>query len=170
MTKVNRRKHVILGLRLATVLCMFLLNIGSVCAETAEIMLSSCEGVVDAQVTEQGIALPTDFETGKCWGAFSVLETVSGILEKLPSDYDLSRAPNDCLVADKQTALIYRSILGLNIPQGVSRKQVITIFVNYAKRHPEKLHADFFLVARDAIREAFPCGGRTGTDSNKKPK
>ena len=42
-------------------------------------------------------------------------------------------------------------------PEEGTRTQLIQIFVQYATRHPELYHEDFWRVAHAALREAFPC-------------
>ena len=100
-------------------------------------MLSACQGVVDAKLlTDDRIAFDRDFDTGLCWGAFSVINIVTDVASDPPNRY---------------------SIFGVCAPKGVSRSQSVRIFAEYANRNLQRLHEEFFWVARDALREVFPC-------------
>ncbi len=45
----------------------------------------------------------------------------------------------------------------------VTVTQMIAIFVDYTKRHPERYSEDFIDVALDAMRSAFPCPLQSAT-------
>ena len=110
---------------------------GMLLAESAERMLSACKDIAEAKMTDdQHIVLKQDMDTGLCWGAFSILQTVLRIV---------SAPPNR------------RVIFGVCAPEGSTRSQYVKIFVEYATKNPRRLHEDFFFVARDALRETFPC-------------
>ena len=118
-------------MRLAFILLVFM-----ACAawgETAEEMRSSCGKVVEASVTEGKVALPTDFESGRCWGAFASI----------------------------QRAIAARSagahILRVCAPENSTRTQLIAIFIDFVKLNPKLMSEDFFITAVDSLRQAFPC-------------
>jgi hypothetical protein len=100
-------------------------------------MLSSCK-VLAGDVRLLGdnkIWMPTDFESGKCWGAFATLQ--AAIVR---------------IVGESKTP-----VFGVCSPENSTRTQLISIFVEYAKKNPRFLNEDFFTVAIRALREAFPC-------------
>ena len=107
-----------------------------VLAESTEEMLSSCRRLAEANVANTEVELPQDFETGRCWGAFAVIQKVTALV----------------IAPSKQPALLVCS------PSESTRTQYIAIFVEYTKRNPRRLNEDFFFVALTALREAFPCG------------
>jgi len=107
-------------------------------AETAERMASACKTVDEASVIDDDhIALTLTFDTGVCWGAFSALQMAFNAVD----------------TAHSNTPVFYVCSAG----KGSSRSQWIKIFLAYTKRHPERLNEDFFYVARDALKEVFPC-------------
>jgi len=117
-------------------LLLFVLTITSVAsAESAEHMLSSCRWVETAHFRGEDVAVPRDFESGMCWGAFDVVQTVIGVVA------DPAKGP----------------IFGVCAPSESTRTQLIAIFVEYVKRNPKTMSDDFFFAARKALREVFPC-------------
>jgi len=76
-----------------------------------------------------------NFETGQCWGAFATLQRVSRY-------------------ADRNNKILLP--IGCSPPKS-TRTQLIAIFVEYAKKHPEEWHVDFVDIALKAFRTAFPC-------------
>ena len=44
-------------------------------------------------------------------------------------------------------------------PQGVDTGQAVRVVVAYLRRHPERLHEDFYQLTVDAMHEAWPCKG-----------
>jgi hypothetical protein len=44
-------------------------------AETTQEMLSACRDLSTARVTGDQVSLPQDFGSGRCWGAFDVIQT-----------------------------------------------------------------------------------------------
>lgn len=105
-----------------------------VSAETFETLLSSCKAVADARVRSEKVTLPQDFESGVCWGAFSVFQGV-------------------IVVADQNGHRIF----GVCTPSKSTRTQEIAVFVEFARRNPQRLHEEAFDVVLDALRKAFPC-------------
>jgi hypothetical protein len=107
-------------------------------AESAEVMLSACREVASARVSENTAEIPEDFDSGMCWGAFAATQKAIVIT----NSRNASEGP----------------VLGVCAPSESNRTQLIAVFIEYARTHPERLHEDFFLVALDALRKAFPCG------------
>jgi hypothetical protein len=121
-----------------------LLVIGFVCAapfafsQSAEEMASNCKGIVDAKIVNDQIAVPSDFQSGVCWGAFGTIQTIVTIVPRsFPQNGPLFEV---CL------------------PHEGTRSQLIRIFMAYTERHPERLHEDYFFIATTALKQAFPCG------------
>src|SRR5689334_11768961 len=102
----------------------------AVFAETAGQMLSACKGVSEAKILDDRIQLPEDIDAGLCWGAFSVIDTVTNVMNP----------PNRNVIFE------------VCVPEGVARSQEVAIFVEYAKRNPQRLHENFFFVARDPLK------------------
>jgi len=103
-------------------------------------MLSACKKLADdTRVLDDGkILMPTDFESGKCWGAFATYQSMISLT-----------------TLDGKTR-----VLGVCAPANSTRTQIIAIFVEYARRNPRRLNEDFILVALDALRDAFLCTSR----------
>lgn len=102
--------------------------------QTAAEMLSSCRPVAKADISGDYAAFTQNFETGQCWGAFSVIQQTAR----------WGKADQDRL-------------LGVCAPAKSRLSQFIAVFVHYAENHPERLHEDFVRIAYDSLREAFPC-------------
>ena len=103
-------------------------------ASTQE-MLTACKPIVDqARVSGGRIELPKDFHAGRCWGAFAILQEVI-----------------------THTDASGREIYNVCAPPNSTRSQLIAIFVEYAKKNPQRYHEEFFNVALDALRSSFPC-------------
>jgi hypothetical protein len=120
-----------------TLLAPLLLLAHSASAESTQVLLSSCKSLSEVKVNDNAtFKMPQDFDTGRCWGAFAVMQKVINIT-----------------ISSEEPAL------GVCAPETSSRTQLIAIFVDYARRHPSRYHEDFFLVALDALQAAFPCEG-----------
>jgi hypothetical protein len=119
----------------AMLICVLLLLPVPAFGQSSEDMMSACRKVVDAQVSDQTVVLPTDFHSGMCWGAFASIQAASRII-----------------YTDEP-----RPVLRVCAPASSTRTQLVAVFMRYAKEHPERLHEGFFQVAWDALRQAFPC-------------
>jgi hypothetical protein len=111
---------------------------------SAEEMVSNCKAVRRANVGDGKINLPTDFRTGECWGAFLSFQSAIHYAGNINVDGSKSK--------------FYRMLFGVCAPPNATTPQLIKIFLVYADRHPEQLNKDFFQVALNANKEAFPCG------------
>jgi len=49
------------------------------------------------------------------------------------------------------------SFFDVSAPTESRRTQLISIFVDYARRNPKRLHDDFLDTAIEALRSVFPC-------------
>lgn len=103
--------------------------------ETAEEMLSACRPITQAKISNGTIDLPSDFESGTCWGAFGMLQSVLFLTE--PGG---QRSLHACPSSD------------------VTRTELIAIFVKYIEEHPEEYNKGFSLVALNSILKVYPCG------------
>jgi Rap1a immunity proteins len=108
-------------------------------AETTEEMVSKCRAITTAKVTGDQINLPTGFDSGVCWGAFAVVSQMMDMTTTDSGDKPLFRV---CL------------------PNGSTRSQLIQVFEQYAIKHPERDHEDFWFVVHASLREAFPCAAQ----------
>jgi hypothetical protein len=97
-------------------------------AESAEEMASNCKDIPSAAIADGKIAIPQDFNSGVCWGAFASLQ-----------------------------AAIRFPFYDICAPENSTRSQLIQVFLAYMRQHPEKLNEDFFLAIYGATRQAFPC-------------
>jgi hypothetical protein len=111
------------------------LTIGVAHSESTEEMLSACKALSEPTIAEHQVALPQNFETGQCWGAFATLR----------------RVLNMAVPPSKQP------VFGVCAPKDSNRTQHIAIFIEFARRNPQRLHEDFVLVAMEAMHGAFPC-------------
>lgn len=105
-------------------------------AESTLEMRDSCKGIVDGPAGLDGqILVPTTFEAGTCWGAFSAVQGFG------------------TLSIEGETT----GLLRLCMPPAVTRKQLVEVFYRYAGSNPQLLHEDWHYVAWLSIRDAFPC-------------
>ena len=117
---------------------LFLIWASPAGAESTEEMLSACRKVAVAEIIDGGkVGVPTDFDSGSCWGAFAALQKIVNLVDS--------------------RAVTTMPIFHICSPPNSTRTQLVSIFVEYARRHPERLHEDFVFVAFDALRSAFPC-------------
>lgn len=124
------------GMKITTLALVMVFSLGCGCrAETTEEMVSSCKAVAAAQVTNQHVSLPHDFDSGVCWGAFATIQTVMTLLDPTTS----------------------RHLLPGCVPAGSTRTQLIQVFLVYAQSHPEEYQKDYFVVALTSMYKAFPC-------------
>jgi hypothetical protein len=128
-----------LARRTSLAVVLLLASVGTASAESTAEMLSSCKSLSEAAVTGDRVTVTKDFPSGMCWGAFAVVQRV--------------------------IATTYRSgqtvfTVGVCAPTESKRTQLIAVFVDYARRNPQRLHEDFFAVATDALTVAFPCQSR----------
>lgn len=111
------------------------LDVSSVRAETAGEVAGWCHYYdVAVESVDHRFVAPTDPNAFFCWGSFAAIQELSRYV-------DAKRHP----------------LLGMCLPPGGSRLQLIRVFDRYVFRHPELEHLDFVNVARTAFHEAFPC-------------
>jgi hypothetical protein len=122
--------------RLGLLFILILAFAAKFCAgETAEEMLSACRPITQAKISNGTVDLPSDFESGTCWGAFGMLQSVLFLQE--PNG---ERTLHSCPSSD------------------VTRTELTAIFVKYVTEHPEDYSKGFQLVALNSILKVYPCG------------
>jgi Rap1a immunity proteins len=119
---------------------LLLIVVGLCCAkpsraETTEEMLSACRPFTQANVADGKVRIESDYDTGVCWGAFSVVQA-------LLSARNLETK---------------KPMLWACAPDTSTRTQLISVFVHYAESHPEKYSDIFLQSVVDAMQQAFPC-------------
>lgn len=117
-----------------TVVSLGLLRPEPAVAQTAQLLLSSCRPVAQAEVTEQGIRFARNFETGLCWGAFGMLQSAINL-------YDGRRG----------------TVLAVCAPEESTRSQLVQVFVRFAEANPARLHEDGNQLAIESLQLAYPC-------------
>jgi len=129
---------------LSLFLLMLVFSAVVVHSQTAGEMASNCKGVSAAKVTDQSVEIPSDTRSGICWGAFLSIQFAIRYVghQNLDGSYSPSIKPLFSVCARK----------------GVDAYELVKVFVSYTDRHPERLHKEFFQVAMESAREAFPCG------------
>lgn len=107
-------------------------------SQTAEEMASNCAKLPEAEISNGQVSVPGDFKSGLCWGAFSAFQ--------IATHY-----------ADGAGTSQFKPLFKICYPDGVTTSQLIKIFLAFVERHPEQYHKEFFQVALNANKEAFPC-------------
>jgi hypothetical protein len=103
-------------------------------AESTAELLGSCKTVADGKVEGDKIWFREDYATGTCWGTFATFQRAINTL-------------------DDKRLRFFR----VCAPATSTRHQLIAIFVEYARRNPQRLHEDFYPVVLSALVDAFPC-------------
>lgn len=101
---------------------------------SVESMLPSCKGI---KLQADG-AVYTDNKSDAelCWGAFLVIQRGASFM-------------------DRDGKMPWRACP----PPDSSAFQLVSIFIAYADKHPERWHEDFTSVAIESLQIAFPCPG-----------
>src|SRR6266513_1423260 len=122
-----------------TAVCLIfgLLSTDALAVETTQEMLSACRAFATAEVSGDTARFPQNFDTGICWGAFTMIQ-------KVIIDVDENRRPIYGVCARPKSRLI----------------QLIAIFPKYAENTPQRLHEHFSRVAFESLQKAFRCKGR----------
>lgn len=79
-------------------------------------------------------SLPPTFTSGRCWGSFSAAQGLLGL-------------------ADSSN----RALLGVRLPEDMSRTRMIDCFVEFMKAQPELASKEFGWVLILCFRTRFPC-------------
>ena len=100
-------------------------------------VVSTCKQISVMKTNERVTMLPRDFDSGVCWGVF-------GVLEQFVKTSDEAKRPP-------------QPASGICVPENVARSRLIAAFSDFLKTHPERNQEEFYPVARDALKAAFPC-------------
>ena len=103
-------------------------------AQTAQQLLSACKPIAQGEVSEEGIRFARTYETGLCWGLFSMLQF-------------------NIVTVDERRRPMY----AVCAPETSSRAQLVQIFVKFAESVPARLHEEGNRLALESLRQAFPC-------------
>ncbi len=103
-------------------------------ADSVQEMLSACRPIAKADVISGQVMFPQNFSTGYCWGAFTSIQKV--------------------IVHTDEN---WRPLYAVCAPPGNTLSQLIAILVAFGEKNPQRLHEDFFGVALESFRSAFPC-------------
>jgi hypothetical protein len=129
------RGQILAGLISFAVVC---LAWGPLLAETAEEMTAACSPFATAKVSGSAEGARVEFrrtwDSGLCWGAFSAIQGLSAFVDERG-----------------------RGILHACVPPESTRTQLIAVFLEHVRRHPEQLHLPYDQVAINALVTAFPC-------------
>lgn len=112
---------------------------------TAGEMFESCRPFRGVDFTREQLQLPSDFQTGVCWGTFLALYYASNMVDG--SD---------------------RPLFHICPPQGTTAAQFVNVYLAYLEAHPDFYGEPFILSAGASLIKAFPCHGRTLTSDGRK--
>jgi hypothetical protein len=105
-------------------------------SETGNGLLQACEALErEARISGDNIQLPNKADIHKCWGYMAAVQDFSGAV-----DYETGKR-------------LFGSCPG---PK-TNLTQLIRVFTNYARTHPQELHEKASLLVYRAMLEAFPC-------------
>jgi Rap1a immunity proteins len=104
-------------------------------AQNGEKMLQACEILQrGSHVEGDTIYLPPGNDVNQCWGFMSAVQQYSTL-------------------ADRDG----RPLLSACPPPDATQAQIIRVFIEYARGHPDKLNLRAAAVAFNAMADAFPC-------------
>jgi hypothetical protein len=105
-------------------------------ADTAQEMAGYCEAYrTTVTVSPQVFKLTATPESRVCWGAFSVIQGLGAVWDPGAK----------------------HSQLGVCLPEGSTRTELVKVFLRYMDVHPQVGHLHFEQVVVTAIQEAWPC-------------
>jgi hypothetical protein len=107
-------------------------------ADSTSEIVTACRAIaLDANATAEKVTFPMTFDTGRCWGAFAVVQQAA------------THGDNN-----------KRSLYGICAPPESTRLQLVRLVYDYSERNPQRREERFFDVALDALRGTFPCPSR----------
>lgn len=107
----------------------------SVQAQTAGEMLKACEIAQRGMHVEGShVFLPPGADVNQCWGFIEAVQEYS-------------------MLADQDG----RTLLHACPPEAGMTTQVLRVFIDYARAHPDKMHLPAAAVAFNAMADAFSC-------------
>jgi Rap1a immunity proteins len=105
-------------------------------SETGNGLLQACEALErEIRISGNNIQLPNRTDVYKCWGYMSAVQDFSIIVDSETREPLLNFCPGP------KTTLT----------------QLIRVFTNYARTHPQELHEKASVLVLRAIQIAFPC-------------
>ena len=104
-------------------------------SETGNGLPQACEALErDIRISGKNVQLPARADVHKCWGYMGAVQDLS--------------------VAVDETG---KPLLGSCPSPKTTLTQLIRVFTNYARAHPQELHEKAALLAGRAMQSAFPC-------------
>jgi hypothetical protein len=105
-------------------------------SESGDALLQACEALErTVRISGDKVRLPERTDVYKCWGYMSAVQDFSILV-----DYETNKT-------------LFRSCPG---PK-TTLTQLIRVFTNYARTHPQELHDKASVLVYQAMAEAFPC-------------
>ena len=116
-------------------LAVFLMAVANLAmAQTVGEMLSRCRPIAEAKIVGEKISYTRSLDTEFCWGAFATARSFSSL-------------------ADERG----KPILRLCVPENTRQQQFVAVFVENAKKNPERWHENFHRLMFESLLQAFPC-------------
>jgi hypothetical protein len=105
-------------------------------SETGDGLLQACEALErEIRISGNNVQLPARADVHKCWGYMGAVQDFS-------------------VMVDNQTGkTLFHSCPGPD----TTLTQLIRVFTNYARTHPQELHEKASLLVYRAMLHAFPC-------------
>ena len=119
-------------MRVLTV-CFVLLSAFAAQAQSAKEMLGACE-VLQRAMHREGSIVPERADMNRCWGFMEAVQEYAVLLDR-----NGKTLLNACPLSYTTTA------------------DIVKVFIQYARAHPEKLYQNAAAIAYDAMADAFPC-------------
>jgi hypothetical protein len=105
-------------------------------SETGNTLLQACEALErEARIEEGRVQLSARTDVHRCWGYMAAVQDFSIIVNSETGK------PLLCFCPDPKTKLT----------------QLIRVFTNYARTHPQELHEKASVLVQRAMLAAFPC-------------
>jgi hypothetical protein len=118
-----------------TILFLLAISSSTAHAQTAGEMLRSCEILQRNAHTEgSSVFLPPDIDARQCWGFMAAVQQFSAL-------------------ADQNG----KPLLNWCVPEDTKQSDIVRIFVDYARAHPDKVNLIAAAVAYNAMADAFLC-------------
>ncbi len=116
-------------------LCLVCISSALARAQSAGDMLKACEILQRGMHVEgNNVFLPPGVDARACWGFMSAVQQYSALAD-----------PNG------------KTLLNSCPPEDTKLSDVVRIFVDYARSHPDKMGVKAAAVAYNAMADAFPC-------------
>jgi Rap1a immunity proteins len=104
-------------------------------SETGTGLLQACEALErEVRISGDNIALPNRTDVYKCWGYMGAVQDLSVIVDETG-----------------------KPLLGSCPGPKTKLTQLIRVFTNYARTHPQELHEKAPVLVLRAMQDAFPC-------------